>query len=109
MFLRPHLVSPPRLGALSTRLATRRRPGWGRAWRARVEGRREEGSVPNKLRILNFRATFALFFFYLLWKTLFFYSFIWADVKLTHAKSLTTLKFQGLKRQMSSLERNTLF
>ena len=38
-----------------------------------------------------------------------FYSFILANVKLTHARSLTTVKFQSFKRQLSSLEGNMLF
>ena len=66
-------------------------------------------SLLRKQTILNFRAILALFVSDLLWKTLFFYSFILAGVKLTHARSLATVKFQGLKMQLSSFEGNTVF
>ena len=40
---------------------------------------------------------------------MFFYSFILAYVKLTHTRSLITVKFQGFNMQLSSLEENMFF
>ena len=57
---------------------------------------------------LEFRSHICSVFLWFALENSVFYSLILANVILTHAKSLTTVKFQGFKRQSINLEGNTL-